>query len=111
MGLDTSHDAWHGPYTSFYRWRTAVAKTIGINLDEMQGYGGEQEWPDHPLTPLLNHSDCDGKLSSKECAQIAAGLQAIKDKLPADIYLLKKTEQFIAGCLDAASAGESIKFH
>ncbi len=25
MGLDTSHDCWHGPYSQFMRWRTWLA--------------------------------------------------------------------------------------
>ena len=30
MGLDTSHDCWHGPYSAFNRWRTAIAKLAGF---------------------------------------------------------------------------------
>ena len=29
MGLDTTHNAWHGSYTGFSRWRTAVANAAG----------------------------------------------------------------------------------
>jgi hypothetical protein len=111
MGLDTTHGAWHGSYGSFHVWRTAVAQAAGINLEEMQGFGGEKEWPDHPLTPLLHHSDCDGKLTPQECTQIAAELVVIQEKLPDDQWLRDKTAQFILGCIDAAGARESIKFH
>jgi hypothetical protein len=38
MGLDVSHDAWHGPYSQFNRWRVWVAKQVGIPLRLMEGY-------------------------------------------------------------------------
>lgn len=38
MGLDTSHNCWHGPYSAFMRWRTEIAKQIGIPLQMMEGF-------------------------------------------------------------------------
>lgn len=39
MGLDTTHDAWHGPYSSFMRWRTEVARAAGLPpLFLMEGF-------------------------------------------------------------------------
>lgn len=38
MGLDTSHDCWSGSYRKFNRWRTWLAKQIGLPLERMQGY-------------------------------------------------------------------------
>lgn len=39
MGLDTSHDAWHGAYSAFNRWRTEVCKVAGLPpLELMQGF-------------------------------------------------------------------------
>lgn len=38
MGLDTSHDCWHGPYSTFMRWRRKIAKLAGIPLDLMEGF-------------------------------------------------------------------------
>ncbi len=29
MGLDTSHDCWHGAYSAFGRWRRAIAEAAG----------------------------------------------------------------------------------
>lgn len=40
MGLDVSHDCWHGAYSAFHRWRHGVAKAAGIPLDLMEGYWG-----------------------------------------------------------------------
>ena len=68
MGLDTSHNAWHGPYSSFNEFRDMLAKQIGINLNDYYGYGGTLDLMsiEHDIQPLLNHSDCDGELSVKE---------------------------------------------
>lgn len=39
MGLDTTHDAWHGAYSAFMRWRTEVAKAAGLPpLSLMEGF-------------------------------------------------------------------------
>ena len=41
MGLDTTHNAWHGSYTGFTRWRQAVAKAAGwsnTGVDEYEYY-------------------------------------------------------------------------
>ena len=52
MGLDTTHDAWSGPYTAFHRWRRWVAKQEGIPLDLMEGFYG-WEWTGEE--DLLSH--------------------------------------------------------
>ncbi len=39
MGLDTSHDAWHGGYGSFMVWRQEIAKAAGLPpLELMEGF-------------------------------------------------------------------------
>ena len=39
MGLDCSHGAWHGGYSSFMRWRQAVAHAAGMPpLEMMEGF-------------------------------------------------------------------------
>ncbi len=38
MGLDCSHNCWHGAYSAFNRWRHGLAKAAGIPLDLMDGY-------------------------------------------------------------------------
>jgi hypothetical protein len=32
MGLDTTHDCWHGSYGGFNRWRNAIAAAAGYTL-------------------------------------------------------------------------------
>jgi len=38
MGLDTSHDCFHGPYSQFTRWRCWLAEQIGFPLMLMDGF-------------------------------------------------------------------------
>jgi len=123
MGLDTTHDCWHGPYSSFNQFRHELAKQIGIDLREYMGYGGNglkdlQSIP-HDIMPLLNHSDCDGELTPDECKKIANGLGEILNNLKIDKeneYLSSGSFrqhiiQFMNGCVNAAFMGEHVEFH
>ncbi len=39
MGLDTSHNCWHGAYSAFMRWRKEIAKIAGFPpLELMEGF-------------------------------------------------------------------------
>lgn len=39
MGLDTTHDAWHGAYSAFHRFRTKIAEAAGLPpLELMEGF-------------------------------------------------------------------------
>lgn len=39
MGLDTTHDCWHGAYSAFMRWRSEIAKLAGMPpLSLMEGF-------------------------------------------------------------------------
>jgi len=44
MGLDTTHNAFHGPYSQFGRLRTFIADQIGIPLDLMEGFYSDAEY-------------------------------------------------------------------
>lgn len=53
MGLDTSHNAWHGSYGSFYNWRRQIARAAGCPpLDLMEGFYFESS---HNMFTLLDH--------------------------------------------------------
>jgi hypothetical protein len=116
MGLDISHNAWHGSYSSFGEWRRTVAELAGFPpLDEMRGFGGSRQWGvdgagDLRLIPLLHHSDCNGEISPEDCAAIADALKALLDKPWPDDWLLDKTRQFIVGARTAAAADEPLEF-
>jgi len=118
MGLDTSHNAWHGPYSSFNLWRTLICKKAGLGyLRNYIGFGGEKQWDEnHPLIPLLNHSDCDGEIKWKDCKGIADALTEILPKLELEDWYIEdwyigKTKDFINGCMEAYNAQENIDFH
>ncbi len=40
MGLDITHDCYHGGFHTFNYWRIWLAKQIGLPLDMMQGHTG-----------------------------------------------------------------------
>ena len=113
MGLDTSHNAWHGPYSSFNSWREEIAKLFNISLRDMYGFGGNIYWETieyKDIHILLNHSDCDGKISWREAKLIADDLTSILDKIEDD-WVKRKALQFIEGCELAFSKQENIDFH
>lgn len=126
MGLDTSHGCWSGPYSSFNRWRVAVAKVIGIDLWHMAGFwspdyeeckhwDSSMEWDDLPKRPLhllLNHSDCDGELRWEDCAAIADDLESILDDLePKGPFSDREcAARWIRGLRAAAKAKDDVTF-
>ena len=105
MGLDTTHDCWHGSYGAFSRWRDKLAEVAGYTFHEMKdGYGrlspdldwgnieatiGHHllgEWPAIPVRPdgtpdpliiLLAHSDCEGWIQTEFCGPIADRLEEL----------------------------------
>lgn len=47
MGLDTSHDAWHGAYSAFMRWRCELARAAGLPpLGLMEGFYAKGDYGD-----------------------------------------------------------------
>ena len=108
MGLDMSHDAWHGAYSAFKRFREEVATAAGIPLVQAaypKEYGGgsrlepdipwdrftaenlQGDWdtpPDDPLFILLVHSDCDGRIPTQYCEHLANRLEQLIPALPSE---------------------------
>jgi hypothetical protein len=134
MGLDTSHECWHGGYISFGVWRNELARAAGYKVleprigqpgyelpwDEFEdkNYQGEWDSPpgDDPLLFLLAHSDCDGVIHPRQGIHIAARLEQllplIRQPNPRhDIgWMREKTQQFIDGLRKAHAAGEDVIF-
>lgn len=108
MGLDTSHDCWHGAYSAFYRWRNEVALAAGYEVAKIDwgtddlGDGVMQqpliEWhratdetlsgdwtgaeaPPSPLYFLFIHSDYDGEIRPREGPPLADALEALLPRL------------------------------
>jgi hypothetical protein len=126
MGLDTSHDAWHGPYSSFNQFRKWLAGKIGINLEEYIGYGDDNSKKElasikHKLMPLFNHSDCEGHLTPTQCKKISDGIDEVLSNIskeeaehPENNWShsnYNKAKRFRDGCLLAYSKKEKIEFH
>jgi len=116
MGLDTTHDAWHGPYSSFNSFRTNMAKMIGMNLKKMEGFGGNIPFSqfNDDLCILLDHSDCEGYISPDNCKKLAIRLDELIDKMePTEVFFsdYQLAKQFSAGCKLAASKNETLEFH
>lgn len=112
MGLDCTHNAWHGTYQAFMCWRSKLAEVAGLPpLELMDGFFNDSTlyfgWPESswvdkkehleellpirweclkpsPLLELLNHSDCDGNIPANRCGLIADALEDIIPLLPED---------------------------
>lgn len=123
MGLDTTHDAWHGAYSAFNRFRQSIAKAVGVDFPPHDDGGLDDECiylPDgfreqHPgLLVLLMHSDCDGDMSPEDCRLIAAELRAlsVEESLSGGHMpsVQEAVGRFAAGCEAAADAGERLEF-
>lgn len=118
MGLDTTHNCWHGPYSSFNRFRHSLAEQIGISLDDYCGYNdnGTKDLGKikHDIRPLLNHSDCDGHLTPLQAKRVAKGLDNILNNLNNEIQFdynfVEKITEFRDGCLLAFKNKEKIEF-
>jgi hypothetical protein len=122
MGLDTTHDCWHGPYTAFHRWR-ALLMRVAYDRDimTMQGFGGDSLWssiPHHPkdtLIVLLNHSDSDGEIKAKWCGPLADRLEellpGVRSRDDDDHSYEQRTKQFITGLRRAARKKQKVGFH
>lgn len=132
MGLDTSHGAWHGPYSQFNAFRRRVAQLAGFPpLEQMEGFGGGHltpgkpvgtlKWGDTPgdtrLIPFLHHSDCDGEISPADCLEIANAMEdlalKIGDPEPStdDHWWKQCLRRFAAGCRSAYASNEPLDFH
>ncbi len=134
MGLNCSHGAFDGAYSAFNRFRQFILKSIGgsypphsnTNLDNNRLYwetdfGNIEDY--EGLCEFLNHSDCDGEISSETCKMIADELESI---LPRVEELAKTetssghiernggfvavTKQFIDGCRLAHKRDEPLLF-
>lgn len=131
MGLDTTHDCWHGPYGAFNQWRCALHMLIQVDRGQqddlgldgyehlIQGTHPRWAWPapydkGDPLDVLMSHSDCDGEIEHAACLPLADALQGIADRrMPARALYDRwrpATDRFIAGLRKAHAAGENVEF-
>jgi hypothetical protein len=130
MGLDCSHDAFHGAYSAFNRFRQAVAKAMsgsypphGDNkFDPSMWYWGDgYSKSTHPgLYIFFCHSDCEGEISPDDCKLIADELEELLPKIDSSTDwghiereggFKEVTKRFITGCRSAHAAGEPLEFY
>lgn len=136
MGLDTTHDAWHGAYSAFSRWRDKLWEVAGydfspdpesswrqfpkLNWDAITEKNLQGEWestPEDPLIVLIAHSDCDGSIYPEQAEPLADRLEQLLPLLPADPdnghigVWQDKTQKFIDGLRLAVTRGEPVGFH
>lgn len=75
MGLDISHDAWHGAYSAFMRWREKIAEVAGFPpLELMEGFYDENGY-NSPWS-LLDSAYPKGDELAMSC------VRRIREKLP-----------------------------
>ena len=117
MGLDTTHDCWHGPYSMFMRWRKALHRYTAPNslhaLEEAWESGDYADQSE-PINVLMGHSDCDGEIPAEMCGPLADALQTVVERMPQrGIYdeARPAAERFIAGLRWAAKDGDAVEFH
>jgi len=132
MGLDCSHDAFHGAYSAFNNLRRTMLMALGG-----WGYGHDDSAPDrvgmwcfpegmdsdtHPgLWELFAHSDCDGDIPPDICALLAKELRVLAPMMRKYEYecwghILRDggyeacVIRFAEGCEAAAKKQESLRF-
>lgn len=107
MGLDTSHDCWHGAYSAFNRWRDKLAEVAGYTFSEDKhgrilvqlDWGSIEDsigrdllghWARIPVRPdgtpdpliiLMAHSDCEGELQHEFADALADRLEELIPRL------------------------------
>jgi hypothetical protein len=135
MGLDTTHDAFHGAYSAFQRFRRAVARAANVsypphadaNLDPNTWYwnhgtGNKEKYPG--LTAFFTSDDCQGSFTPATCLQMADEIEALLPKIreqenvdenwghiAREGGMASVAEKYIAGCRLAASLGEDLEYH
>ena len=66
-------------YRSFGQFRRYVAKLLGFDLTEMEGFGGEKKWTRDPVFEhiyfLFSFSDCDGTIPADVALLLGFALQ------------------------------------
>lgn len=132
MGLDTTHDCWHGSYSAFNRWRNAIAEAAGYALvpgdhgqnidlrwDDFARKNYDGDWDETPigiLLVLIVHSDCDGVIHPEHAGPLADRIEGLLPLLPPDSNVFRGpfhregARKFIDGLRSAVAAGENVEF-
>ena len=91
MGLDVTHDCWHGAYSAFNRFRADLWDLAHPNRkgqwETVVSTGEVAEFSRYkpaaePLDYLLYHEDCEGDLKRYMLIPLAERLEAVAPFLP-----------------------------
>lgn len=134
MGLDCSHDVWHGPYGAFTRWRNAIAEMAGYCVWDVklpdgiifptiilhwgsitdENLNGEwQKTPDDPLIVLFAHSDCEGIIKPEQGKPLADALEKLLSHpdMKNNQNVENVTKIFVKGLRSAYKNKEDVEFY
>lgn len=105
-------------YSGFNDFRIKLWKHLGHSEDEWREHPSTDDIAaivgDHPLRPLLAHSDCDGELTPDECRIVAPALRSALESLRkegvAEWYDVMMGTRLADGMDEAAAANEPLIF-
>lgn len=131
MGLDVSHDCWHGGYHSFNTWRDTVSRYAGYSFDLYDTENGKVkapviDWqkidnnnlmgkwkvmPSDPWWIIIAHYDCDGIIQKDHVKPLYERMEQILQLIPKDdTVVYDKTVKFIEGLKFAYERNEKVTF-
>lgn len=114
MGLDCSHGAFNGAYSSFHRMRGFICETLGGDWFKSNGntfYIPDEMYKQRKgIMLLLTHSDCDGEFTPEEALQVHCDLEWFLDtyafvSLEASTGHLLRCGRFMRDSIKAFSDG------
>lgn len=112
MGLDFNGSECHWSYSGFNSFRAKLAKSIAVNLEMMNGFGGPVNWEgvDDGIKHLLNHSDCDGHLTPSQMKKVYPRILEIVKDWPDDDYDKEQAIQFANDMKKLVAKGQQLIF-
>lgn len=138
MGLLVSHGAFRGSYSAFNRLRQFVCAVLGgsfpphaasqihldLNMWYLDDWVSRRGWAG--LWHFLQHSDCDGHLTTRQLRLVIRDLNRVLDRATrdgnppgfddSDSWAMRaggyaaQLRQFIAGCTAAVAAHQPLRF-
>lgn len=122
MGLDTSHDCWHGSYGSYNIFRDAVAMAAGYDaypddadslfdrwgVEPKNFYGEWDKYPGDPLIVFLAHADNEGKIPHDITADLATRMEECAAAMRKDDWHRDSALRFARGLRRAHEEQEDV---
>ena len=65
MGLDTTHDCWHGSYSAFTRWRNKLAEVAGYTFHhDVINFGSDKPFATNQMTPDVDWGNIEATIGN-----------------------------------------------